>query len=186
MSDSNIIAAKQQWRILLKTIRQHLSKHRREQASNDACRQLNDICQHSSYVLSFASFNSEIDLWPFNQQLCEQKRLILPLITEGKRLELFHITDFNQLIPHQFGMLEPNPSECMQINLSEIEYALIPGLGFDRSTHYRLGYGMGYYDCLLASASTFTQTWGVGFLEQGVEGLPYSKEDVQLNHILLN
>lgn len=176
--------SKQQLRLHLKSIRQHLPKNRQEEASKLAFQQLSEICQNSRFVLSFASFGSEIDLWLFNEQLCAEERLVLPVLTQDK-LELFLISDFNQLIPHQWGMLEPNPLKCLRLNLSEIEYALIPGLGFDTTTHYRLGYGKGYYDRLLASASAFTQTLGVGFLEQTIKCLPYSKEDIPMNHLLL-
>lgn len=176
--------SKQQWRNHLKYIRQHLPKNRQEQASKLACKQLSAICQNSRFVLSFASFDSEINIWLFNEQLCTEERLVLPLLSKNK-LELFLVSNLNQLIPHHWGMLEPNPLKCLRLNLSEIEYALIPGLGFDTTTHYRLGYGKGYYDRLLASASALTQTWGVGFLEQAMKGLPYSKEDIPMNHLLL-
>lgn len=184
MANQKINADKNQWRLRLKKIRQELSEDRKAQASLIACQELKQRCQHAQFVLSFASFGSEIDLWPLNQALAREGRLVLPLMAVNHHLELFQITHFNQLEKHSLGMLEPQASICNRIDPSLVEIALIPGLGFDLNTHYRLGYGKGYYDRLLAEA-LLKETCGVGFLEQGVENLPYTKHDMPLNQICL-
>jgi 5-formyltetrahydrofolate cyclo-ligase len=178
-----IAALKQQWRHRLKQIRQELPANRQKQASTQACQWLSKQCQEKRFILSFASFGSEINLWTFNQRLAKEGRLVLPLIA-AKELQLYQVTQMNQLKPHHWGMLEPIASICSPINISLIDIALIPGLGFDLKTKYRLGYGQGYYDRLL-SQSFPTQMWGIGFLEQSVENLPYSKEDVPLHQVHL-
>ena len=180
---SAVTALKQQWRLRLKKIRQELPIDRQVQASLQACQQLSKRCHKARFVLSFASFGSEINLWPLNEALAAEGRLILPLVIE-KKLELFQVTDLSQLECHPWGMLEPKASECPLIISSLLEVALIPGLGFDAQTKYRLGYGQGYYDRLLAS-TPWLQTWGIGFLEQAVKDLPYSTKDVPLKEILL-
>ena len=177
-----IAALKQQWRNHLKKIRQEIPPSRREEATWKAYQQLGEMCQEARFVLSFASFGSEINLWPFNQDLCDQGRLVLPLITAEKEILLFRVTDFDQLESHRWGMLEPKQSDCMLINSSLIDIALIPGLGFDRHTRHRLGYGLGYYDRLLSSHASLP-SWGIGFLEQLVEGIPYSHRDIPLTHL---
>lgn len=181
---SSLAIAKQQWRLHLKKIRQELPANRRIIASAQACQRLNKMCQKARFVLSFASFGSEINLWPLNHQLAAEGRLVLPLLGAKNQLELFQVSNINQLEPHRYGMLEPKRSECSSIELSKIEISLIPGLGFDLQTNYRLGYGLGSYDRLLASMSG-VQAWGIGFLEQSVKQLPHSKEDVPLNQIYL-
>ena len=183
-SHSSIAALKQQWRVRLKKIRQELPVDRQAHASTQACQQLSKMCQKARFILSFASFGSEINLWPLNQELAAEERLVLPFMVGEKTLQLFQVTHLSQLEIHPWGMLEPKISDCPSIDLSLIEIALIPGLGFDPQTKYRLGYGQGYYDRLLTSAS-FTQTWGIGFLEQAVERLPYSKDDIPLHQLYL-
>jgi 5-formyltetrahydrofolate cyclo-ligase len=184
-SHSPIAASKQQWRAHLKKIRQELPANRYEEASSQACQRLSKMCQSTNrLILSFASFGSEINLWPLNQSLCNDGRLVLPAMTATKELLLFLVTHLDQLELHPWGMLEPNISVCQQADPSLIEIALIPGLGFDPKTKYRLGYGQGFYDRMLI-ATSFVQTWGIGFLEQAVEGLPYSKDDIPLNQIYL-
>lgn len=179
-----IAASKQQWRLRLKKIREELSMERSHQGSVKACQVLEIKCQKAHFVLSFASFGSEINLWALNQKLCEERRLVLPLVTKERELLLFHVTDLSQLKPHTFGMLEPQSSICDPINPSLIEIALIPGLGFDLANKHRLGYGGGSYDKLLKS-NGIIKKWGIGFLEQGAIHLPFIDKDVALDEIFL-
>ncbi len=182
-SPDSIAALKQQWRHRLKKRCLELSIEKRKQASAQACHFLKKSCQAARFVLSFASFGFEISLWPFNQELAAEERLVLPGIKEEKLL-LFQVTHLSHLESHQWGMLEPKISVCPLLDISLIDIALIPGLGFDLKTKHRLGYGKGYYDRLLASSSSM-QRWGVGLLEQAVKNLPYSQEDIPLHQIHL-
>ncbi len=181
--DDSIAALKQQWRRRLKEVRHTLSPQRQQQASLQATEQLMIWTQSADWVLSFASFSSEINLWPFNQKLVQDRRLVLPRLIRG-RLFLFQVKDLNHLELHSWGFLEPNIADCSPIDHSLVEIALIPGFGFDLQTKYRLGYGKGYYDHLLAFTH-FPQIWGIGFLEQAVEHLPYNNDDIPLKHIHL-
>lgn len=185
-SDSDDVAIailKKEWRRRLKKVRQELDPQRREWASAQACRQLSQWCNTARLVLSFASFASEIDLWPFNRALAREGRLVLPRL-EKNHLRLFRLSDISYLESHPKGLLEPQASHCFPIDFSLIDIALIPGLGFDLKTKYRLGYGLGCYDRLLASAPSL-QTWGIGFLEQAVEQLPHTSHDIPLKEIYL-
>lgn len=182
-NSSSIFDLKQRWRIHLKKIREELPFIRQEQASLKANQKLSERCKKACLVLSFASFGSEINLWPFNQELIREGRLVLPLIVM-ETLQLFRVNDFNQLEIQHWGILEPKASICSPVDISLIEIALIPGLGFDLKTKHRLGYGKGYYDKLLKKKYSL-YTWGIGFLEQAVERLPYSKNDIPLDQIYL-
>lgn len=180
--DSSFEALKKQWRYHLNNRRDRLSVDRQSEASLHACQQLSRQCQYAQFVLSFASFGSEINLWPLNQELATEGQLVLPLMMGHRHLQLFQVTHFDQLERHRWGILEPKISDCKPIDISLIEIALIPGLGFDLKTKHRLGYGRGYYDRLLAT-SPLKQKWGIGFLEQNVENLPYSEHDIPLDRI---
>lgn len=183
MDQPHAAALKQQWRRRLKTVRQNIEPHRRKQASALACEKLKTLTLHSHFVLSFASFESEIDLWPLNQSLAHEGRLVLPRIND-QELHLYQVKDFNHLEHHKWGFQEPVPSLCPLVNLSKITIALIPGLGFDPTTNVRLGYGGGYYDRLLAHLPS-TQAWGIGFREQLAYGLPCDVHDKPLDAIYL-
>ncbi len=93
-------------------------------------------------VLSFSPIGSEINLTPLNDLLKKEGRLVL--------------------IPYKVEYL---PHLCNK----EISHILVPALGFDKEM-YRIGYGKGYYDRLLAHFPTIP-TIGVGFKEQLCETL---------------
>lgn len=156
---------------------------RRKESSAKACAGLSSLIKNYKFILSFPSFGSEIDLWPLNQELSNQGRLVLPRLS-GQELQLYQVDILSHLEPHSWGQLEPVPSLCRPFELSSIEIALVPGLGFDFQTLHRLGYGGGYYDRLFANAHHVLK-WGIGFSEQAVEGLPYDEGDIQLDQILL-
>lgn len=108
-------------------------------------------------VLSFTSINTEIDLSPLNRFLKEKRRLIL--------------------VPTK---IDPQ----FKIPFSQIDCILVPGLGFDRE-RYRIGYGLGYYDRILAQAGSIP-TIGVGFKEQYSEELfPRDAWDLPVKELLL-
>ncbi|MEX2305004.1 MAG: 5-formyltetrahydrofolate cyclo-ligase [Waddliaceae bacterium] len=136
------------------------------------------------YILSYSSFRSELKTTKLNAQLAKQGRLVLPKV-EGSSLDLFLVTDIKRgLQLGKYQILEPNPSYCLKISLSDISFALIPGVAFDGSFS-RLGYGQGYYDRLLERAPNL-YTVGVGFKEQlSTVALPQEAHDKQLNNIQL-
>lgn len=182
--DSDLILSnlKKEWRIHLIEIRDSLDPIRSEKGSLLAHRNIKEWVRSASLILSFASFRNEINLWPLNEQLASENRLVLPRL-EGNKLCLYQVFQLNQLKLNRYGLLEPF-SDCPAVDFSQIDIALIPGLGFDLKTLYRLGYGEGYYDRLLASNSV-PHTCGIGFIEQEVDSLPFSKYDIPLKEIRL-
>jgi 5-formyltetrahydrofolate cyclo-ligase len=181
--DSSIAARKAQWRERLKAVRAGLDPARRKEAASNAVDTLTNRLFETNTILSFASFSSEIDLWTFNRALSHQGKLILPYLA-GQELLLFLVPSMDRLKRHQWGILEPDPSQCSPVDCSKVEVALIPGLGFDPKTRSRLGYGGGYYDKLIPKLRN-AKAWGVGFKEQSVEGLPHEIHDQSLHEILL-
>lgn len=108
-------------------------------------------------VLSFSPFGSEINLKPLNEYL-KKKNLLY-------------------LVPYEIEAL-------FEISFDQIDCILVPALGFDRE-HYRIGYGKGYYDRVLAKAGN-VRSIGVGFKEQMVEGLlPKDPWDIPVKEIRL-
>jgi 5-formyltetrahydrofolate cyclo-ligase len=91
------------------------------------------------------------------------------------------ITDLSRdLIPGRFGLLEPRP-ECPILPPNELDFCLVPGLGFALDGG-RLGRGRGYFDRLLAAVPGFK--CGVAFDCQVVPELPKEPHDVRLDCIL--
>ena len=83
------------------------------------------------------------------------------------------------LTPGAFGTF--NPRDLRPAMPGDWELAIVPLLAFDRRG-YRLGYGKGYYDRLLAAGPV--TTIGVGFAAQEVDALPAEPHDIALDWII--
>lgn len=176
---------KDQLRLLLKQLRGSLPASRKRQAASEAFDTLKDYSKSFSIVLSYASFRDELDTSRLNYYLAQTKRLVLSKVEKG-HLSLFQVENLeSQLIPNRWGLLEPLPKKCERIHPEQVELALVPGLGFDCKTYHRIGYGHGCYDRLLAQLPPQSQTWAIGFQEQGLKDLPISRHDIPLKALFL-
>ncbi len=128
----------------------------------------------ATLVLSFASFGSEVNLDALNRHLASSQRLVLPRRLNHS-LALYLVEDMDAQL-EGIGLKEPIPARCRQVH--EVELALVPGLAFEPSG-FRLGYGKGYYDRLLAERRA-SHAVGVGFLEQLME-VPRDPWDVPVD-----
>ena len=79
------------------------------------------------------------------------KAIVLPRITPAPRyLEIHVVEDLERdLIPGIWEIPEPDPARCRKVDFAELDLALVPALASDRAG-YRIGYGAGYFDRLLA------------------------------------
>jgi 5-formyltetrahydrofolate cyclo-ligase len=162
-------------------LRDSLTALRKTEASSLAYHELAKLPY--PHILSFFSFGSEIDLYPYNCLLAEQGRLILPK-RNGQELELYRVKDlFNDLEIISLGLREPIANLCEKIDPATIDLALIPGIAFD-CERFRLGFGKGHYDRFLKKNKL--KTMGIGFREQFIETLlPRDSWDVQLDSLCL-
>jgi 5-formyltetrahydrofolate cyclo-ligase len=160
-----------------------LEPERKEAASLDACFFLIKHLQSSNFkVLSFASTAFEINLWPLNRWLIKKERLLLPKV-ENNQLQIYEVTDIQNLKLSSQGIQEPCPLHCKRVEIEDCNpLILVPALGFD-DTHHRIGRGKGHYDKLLLR---FPQSikWGVGFQEQRCQNLPIEDHDLALDKVL--
>ena len=184
MNKQSIALKKSATRQKLKVLRGEISHLRRIEASNALLKDLRYRLASMRHILSFASFDTEINLWPLNQLLSQSGRLLLPLV-RGQFIQVFNIQNIDlETSRGKYGILEPIPDRAQQVPEDKIDCILAPGLGFDSSLH-RIGYGAGYYDRLL-KAHPETPSWGLGFKEQQLDSpLPIDEQDCQLDKVLL-
>ncbi len=176
-------------RSILKKRRSNLSLERRKKAYVDLNLNLLPLLKRYKAVLSFHSLAEEIDMAWLNHILAEEGKLHLPKVQQGTFLQIYQVNNpSSELMRSQWGLFEPDPFQCILTDLKNIDCILVPGLGFDKD-HYRIGYGKGHYDQLLAQFmkhSFFPTTVGIGFKEQFCEcGLPHEPHDIPLDHLKL-
>jgi len=80
----------------------------------------------------------------------------------------------------QWGLMEP---ALAQHFLPPVQLLLVPGLAFD-DEGYRIGYGRGFYDVLLAKLSEAVITVGVGFETQMHLPVPVDPHDWPVQALL--
>lgn len=137
----------------------------------------------ASHVAAYLPLLGEVDVLPVLSQAASQgKRVYLPRLLDGGRLE-FAAYDAAMVVRGPRGVMQPAP-ELPGVPLSEIDFMLVPGLGFDRAK-YRLGLGAGYYDKTLAGQARRPYCVGVGFDFQLIDAIPADPWDVPLDTVIL-
>ena len=138
-------------------------------------------------VLATMSIGSEWSTRGFlDRAHADGKAIMLPRITDvkPKRLQLHRVADLaGDLRPGVWDIPEPDPARCAEAAITDVDFALVPALAVDREG-YRLGYGAGYFDKLLAGrgANTFCVTaLPSSFV---VERLPHESHDMPIHLIV--
>jgi len=121
----------------------------------------------------------------------DQKQVAIPRIEGSDLAFYFYDGHTKNLLPNQFGILEPDPTWKLvdpTVSTGRRLLVLTPGLAFDRGKR-RLGRGKGFYDRFLEGLRTAhpqgSASWAVGlaFVEQLVEEVPVSDHDELLDGI---
>jgi 5-formyltetrahydrofolate cyclo-ligase len=134
-------------------------------------------------VLATMSIGSEWSTRAFlDRARADGKIVVLPRLTPPpRRLALHAVEDLDRhLVPGVWSIPEPDPGRCPAFELGDVDFALVPALAVDRAG-YRLGYGAGYFDKLLAGrgAAPFCVTaLPAAFM---VESLPHEQHDIPVD-----
>jgi len=134
-------------------------------------------------VLATMSIGSEWSTKPFiDRVVADGKKIVLPRVTAPPRhLEIHLVPDLaTDLVPGVWDIPEPDPARCAAVRLSDVDFAWIPALAVDRG-HYRLGYGAGYFDGLLAGRGPRPYCVAALPSQFHVESLPREPHDVALD-----
>jgi len=114
----------------------------------------------------------------------ESPQLVWPRVADrGRALLTLHACAERELEPGSFGLREPR-ADAPQVALAAIDVALVPGLAFDAGG-YRIGYGKGYYDRLLADAPAGLLTIGLCFKETFYPEIPRGAHDVPVARVII-
>lgn len=149
---------KAEFRAHLKARRDALPTASREAWSQAICGHLDHLCRSRrlTRIGAFWPFGSEIDLRP--AVVAHPDGLwFFPRVASTQPPRLAWGTE--PLEKGQWGLMEPALAQHV---LPPVQVLLVPGLAFDENG-YRMGYGRGFYDALLAKLSDEIFTIGVGF-----------------------
>ena len=130
-------------------------------------------------LLLYWSMPSEVPTWDFADRWLATKRIVLPLVV-GDSLVLKEYSGRDSLVSGYKGILEPR-ADAVDVTPEEVDFAIIPGVAFDRACH-RMGRGKGFYDRLLPDLPAFKL--GVAFDCQLYDEIPVDSWDFPLDAIV--
>jgi len=135
-------------------------------------------------VLLYWPVKGEVNVRPLILELWERgTRVLLPRCRPGEfgQMDIACATCEGDLAPGPFSIMEPDAEKCAPQKDVCPDLALIPGVGFDWRG-YRLGFGGGYYDRMLAETGMQSAlTVGVAYGFQLVDKLPVEEWDQPVN-----
>lgn len=143
--------------------------------------------QRAKRILMFASVRDEIPtLDSLARSIDSGLAVAVPYCQDGT-LQLTLLKNMSELEAGAYGILEPRQQlrsdPLRKIGPQQIEFAIVPGLGFDRKGG-RIGYGKGYYDRLLPQLPTDCPKVGLAYDCQLVENIPVESHDQRMDFIV--
>lgn len=156
----------------MQTLRAELGAEARLAKSKALCGHLSAFIRQHRYkrVGAFWPFRSEVDLRPLFDAHPEVT-WYFPRVATHQPPRL--MWGGEPLERSGFGVMEPI---LAQHPTPPVDLLLVPGLAFDPEG-YRLGYGGGFYDALLAHLGSDIPTIAIGFECQRVDDLPVEPLD---------
>lgn len=146
-------------------------------ASSLAIREhLQEVLPASGRIAAFVALPDEPDL--LNEDF--SRKWILPRVASDKDITLYEVSSPEELTPGAFGILEPEPARCPSIRVEEVDCFLVPGLGFDPRSGFRIGRGKGFYDRLLSQARPDCRLLGITFSCQ-LGAVPREPHDIPMD-----
>ncbi len=137
---------------------------------------------NATAIHCYLPIRSEVDTRPLiTAALMAGKAVAVPVVTGSRQLahSWIHSLSESDWVRGRFGTLQPR--QLTPARPGDWSLTIVPLLAFDREL-YRLGYGGGYYDTLLAATSTVTI--GVAFAVQEVIELPREPHDRRLDLVV--
>jgi 5-formyltetrahydrofolate cyclo-ligase len=144
------------------------------------------------WVFVYLAMAGEVETAPIVDRAYREGRQVAVPRIEGEQIIFYRYEGrTRELIPNQFGILEPDPLwipvDPLALDQGPL-LVLCPGLGFDRSLR-RIGRGKGYYDRFLARLRTGrlpSRAVGLAFEKQMEREIPSCPHDQLLDGLITN
>jgi 5-formyltetrahydrofolate cyclo-ligase len=137
-------------------------------------------------IALYVASDGEPDLEPLERRLLDaRKRLALPVVRNGGRLEFYRVKRRTPRIINRYGIPEPAPGAAYVAPLA-IDLLLMPLVAFDGAGN-RLGRGAGFYDRSLGGLPPALRPRLIGVaheIQRSPERLPAEAWDVPMDGVL--
>lgn len=131
------------------------------------------IYKKSKVIMAYYPLRGEVDILEMMRKEIIHKRFCFPVMDlKTKSLRAFEVSQLDKdFVSGPFGVMEPDTKKTKEVDIGQIDIAIVPGLAFDYGKN-RLGRGSGFYDRFLKNAPPSLKTIGVAFEFQVLDNLP--------------
>lgn len=176
-------------RVLRRRFREHrnaLPLAYRRHCSERIADKLLDVIQRRGVrcVSLYFPIGSEVDVLPVADRLLAQGIAVaLPCVRSDCGLDLRLVENLADCKPvGALNIPEPIPEQCPLLAPDDLDMAVVPGVAWDIDG-YRIGYGKGCYDRLLAALPARVLRVGVAYDEQVVRAVPRQSFDQPVHEL---
>ncbi len=145
-------------RTRMRAIRRAVPGDARALRSSAVCERVLGLAafERARVVAAFLAIQAEVDLARVVERARELgKTIVMPRVDEVERALVMHVHGVDDALARStFGVPEPLVS-APRVDASAIDLVLVPALAVDERGH-RIGYGQGYYDRFLGTATGAT------------------------------
>ena len=161
-----------------------VARAREEAALGDQFPALPGFAEAGTVLLYASAFADEVDTRPWlDLARGAGKRVVCPrVVADRYELHLCLIDDPTRDLVAGFRSIPEPSASCPIVAPTVIDWALVPGLAFDRAG-YRLGRGAGHYDRLLPLLRPEVPTWALVLAAQWVAEVPREAHDWPLSGV---
>lgn len=138
-----------------------------------------DCFYNAKNILLYYSLPTELPTHKVIDEWNATKTILLPRV-DSDSLRIYEY-DSSEMEIGSYDVMEPS-ARCLEHSIHDIDVAIVPAMAFDHDGN-RLGHGKGYYDRLLASASTIKKI-GVAFDCQILDYVPHDILDVKMDAVV--
>lgn len=185
MGDERFMSEKQNLRrAMLKKLSQ-LSKYDRKRIEEKQQVQLFSCAAFKQAATIGITISTELEwgTYAIIEKAWEQGKTIASpkCVVKTKEMHYYAWNHRSQIQPGYAGINEPIPKMTKQIHNHDIDLLIVPGVIFDKHG-YRIGYGGGYYDRMLADYKGITLS--LCSERQIVEQIPREEYDLPVEQII--
>lgn len=149
--------------------------------------QASELYKKANSVMFYCSIKEEVYTHgAIASALSAGKTVVLPRSNvRTTTLELYKMHSISELVKGAYGVLEPVPDKSRQVQVSDIDLIIVPGVAFDKMGN-RIGLGLGYYDRLLAGIAGTGRICALAYSFQIVPEMeiPHDSHDVPVDYIV--
>jgi 5-formyltetrahydrofolate cyclo-ligase len=127
--------------------------------------------------------SNEVSLELLNKETAIYNKISIPVVKPDKQLQFIKPKTNCEFTLNQFNILEP--TEGIEVEVNSHDLIIVPSVGVDKNG-FRLGYGGGYYDRVLADHENGLNKpllIGLLFSFQKIDAAFGESHDMKFNHV---